>query len=289
MDEVGIFRKLAKTKENLKDLSREEAYLFLKAILEREISKIKSSAFFTAMRIKGETAEELFGFYEALQEKMLIKDSNSVDCLDVATNYDGKVRSPYILPSAIFIAIANGIKITFHGEDCIPVKEGETGKLLLRGPNVFSGYLNHDGKSPFVEYQGKQWYDSGDLIVEHDGILTFAGRLKRFIKLGGEMISLPAIEEILTCKFPGEEEPLLAVSATPGDDHPEILLFLTFDLEREEANKLIREFGFSALHSIRRTIRVETIPVLGTGKIDYRALEVLGLEQDQKYTERGKI
>jgi long-chain-fatty-acid--[acyl-carrier-protein] ligase len=160
-----------------------------------------------------------------------------------------------------------------HAETGIQVKEGEIGKLLLRGPNVFNGYLNYNGKSPFVEYQGKKWYDSGDLVVEHDGILTFAGRLKRFIKLGGEMISLPAIEEILTAKFPGEEEPILAVSATPGDDHPEIVLFITFDLEREEANRIIREFGFSALHSIRRTIRVETIPVLGTGKIDYLALE----------------
>ncbi|RUM28645.1 MAG: anthranilate phosphoribosyltransferase [Aquifex sp.] len=126
MDKAGIFKKLTKTKENLKDLSREEAYIFLKAILEKEVSEIKSSAFFTAMRIKGETAEELFGFYEALQEKMLIKNSNSVDSLDVAINYDGKVRSPYILPSAIFIALANGVKITFHGEDGIPVKEGIT-------------------------------------------------------------------------------------------------------------------------------------------------------------------
>jgi len=169
-----------------------------------------------------------------------------------------------ILPSMEYVLI--------HPETGDITKEGETAKLLLRGPNVFSGYLNYDGKTPFVEYKGKQWYDSGDLVIEKEGILSFAGRLKRFIKLGGEMISLPAIEELLTEHFPGDEEPLLAVSATPGDDHPEIVLFTTFEIEREEANRCIREFGFSPLHSIRRTIHVESIPVLGTGKTDYRTL-----------------
>ncbi|MFO7825588.1 MAG: hypothetical protein R6V72_16745 [Cyclobacterium sp.] len=60
------------------------------------------------------------------------------------------------------------------------------------------GYLHHDGRQPFVEYDGKEWYETGDLVSEDaQGILTFRGRLKRFIKLGGEMISLPAIEAAL--------------------------------------------------------------------------------------------
>ncbi|MBU0959942.1 MAG: 2-acyl-glycerophospho-ethanolamine acyltransferase, partial [Proteobacteria bacterium] len=114
-----------------------------------------------------------------------------------------------------------------------------------------------------------------DLVQEKGGVLTFAGRLKRFVKLGGEMISLPAIEEVLTNQFKGDNEPVLAVSATPGDDHPEIVLFVTSELSREEVNNILREHGFSPLHNIRRTVQVETIPLLGTGKTDYRALEAM--------------
>ena len=68
--------------------------------------------------------------------------------------------------------------------------------------SIFGGYLNYDGRSPFVSFEGKSWYHTGDLVSEDaDGVLTFAGRLKRFIKLGGEMISLPAIESVLQRHF----------------------------------------------------------------------------------------
>ncbi len=179
------------------------------------------------------------------------------------------------LPGTIGRVLPSMEYVIVHPETGAPITEGESGTLLLRGPNIFDGYLNHQGKSAFIEYEGKQWYNSGDLVQEKDGILTFAGRLKRFIKLGGEMISLPAIEEVLTGRFQGNDEPVLAVSATPGDDHPEIVLFTTGALVREEANRIIREQGFSPLHNIRRTVEVEMIPLLGTGKTDYRTLEDL--------------
>ncbi len=179
------------------------------------------------------------------------------------------------VPGTIGKVLASMEYILIHPETGELTRIGETGKLLVRGANVFNGYLNYKGKSPFVEYNGKQWYDSGDLVTEKDGILTFAGRLKRFVKLGGEMISLPAIEEILMGHLPVSEEPVLAVSATPGDDHPEIVLFVTIELLREEANRVIRERGFSSLHNIRRVITVDEIPVLGTGKTNYRALDEL--------------
>ena len=74
--------------------------------------------------------------------------------------------------------------------------------LLVRGPSIFGGYLNYDGESPFVECDGKRWYRTGDLVRQDaDGVLTFEGRLKRFVKLGGEMISLPAIEAVLLPHF----------------------------------------------------------------------------------------
>jgi acyl-CoA synthetase (AMP-forming)/AMP-acid ligase II/1-acyl-sn-glycerol-3-phosphate acyltransferase/acyl carrier protein len=156
------------------------------------------------------------------------------------------------------------------------VEAGRAGMLLVRGPCVFEGYLAYDGESPFVEFEGHRWYRTGDLVSEDaDGVLTFAGRLKRFVKLGGEMISLPAIESVLLESYAEEtdEGPVLAVEATPSDDHPELVLFTTRDdLDRETVNTRIRDAGLSPLHNIRRVVRVEEIPLLGTGKTDYRTL-----------------
>jgi acyl-CoA synthetase (AMP-forming)/AMP-acid ligase II/1-acyl-sn-glycerol-3-phosphate acyltransferase/acyl carrier protein len=155
------------------------------------------------------------------------------------------------------------------------VPQGETGLLLLRGPTIFPGYLHHTGESPFVTFEGKEWYRTGDLIHERaDGILFFDGRLKRFVKLGGEMISLPAIESVLQQKFGNPEgEPVLAVEALGHIDAPDIVLFTTLSIDRADANAAIREAGFSALHHIRQVIPVESIPVMGTGKTNYRALK----------------
>ena len=87
------------------------------------------------------------------------------------------------------------------------------------------------------------------------------------------MISLPAIEAVLDRHYHEEGEPCIAVEATPSEDHPEIVLFTTRDLERAEVNHHIRDAGLSPLHNIRRIIKIDEIPLLGTGKTDYRALK----------------
>jgi acyl-CoA synthetase (AMP-forming)/AMP-acid ligase II/1-acyl-sn-glycerol-3-phosphate acyltransferase/acyl carrier protein len=151
----------------------------------------------------------------------------------------------------------------------------QKGILLVRGDSVFSGYRKHAGPSPFVEFEGQLWYRTGDLIKEDEqGILTFCGRLKRFIKLGGEMISLPAIESVLQQHFDGlcDEGPMLAVVATPVEENPDIILFSKCDIDRESANSALRKAGLSGLHNIRQAIRIDELPLLGTGKIDYKAL-----------------
>ena len=154
--------------------------------------------------------------------------------------------------------------------------QGTRGLLLVRGDCVFDGYYNYDGPSPLVEFEGKQWYSTGDLVVEHrpGGWLTFAGRLKRFVKLGGEMISLPAIESVLMNHFadPDEEEQPLAVVAKEVGDQPEIVLVTTQDITREQANTAIRQAGLSGLHNVRIVKSIPEIPLLGTGKVDYRSL-----------------
>jgi long-chain-fatty-acid--[acyl-carrier-protein] ligase len=155
------------------------------------------------------------------------------------------------------------------------VETGQRGMLLVRGPSVFEGYLRYDGPSPFVTFENKSWYRTGDLVCEDENqVLTFSGRLKRFVKIGGEMISLPAIEAVLEPHYAGaqDEGPMLAVLAAHVADHPEIVLFAARPLERGEVNEHISKAGLSGLHRIRRVIHVDELPLLGTGKTDYRAL-----------------
>ncbi len=155
----------------------------------------------------------------------------------------------------------------------VPV--GSSGMLLVRGPSIFGGYLNHAGESPFVEFEGRRWYKTGDLVRQDEsGVIFFEGRLKRFVKLGGEMISLPAIEAVLApmCSSDADDGPVMAVEAIGPPDSPEIALFASRPVEREQVNRWIREAGLSPLHFVRQVVRVDTIPVLGTGKTDYRAL-----------------
>lgn len=161
------------------------------------------------------------------------------------------------------------------------VARGQTGLLLLRGPCVFGGYLAPPAQegtpaSPFVDHDGKLWYRTGDLVSEdEEGVLTFRGRLKRFVKIGGEMVSLPAVEAALEQSAPGEEGSgaAHAVIADTRGERPELVLFTRTDIDRARANQVLREAGLSGLHSVRQVTRLESLPLLGSGKTDYRALE----------------
>ncbi len=119
------FKKLTKLRENLKDLSQEESYEVFKGILEGKVSDVKTSSFLTAMRVKGETPEELFGVVKAIRERMRFPESKE-DALDLAPNYDGKNRTVYILPSALWFCSNLGIEFTSHFALRTPIKEGVT-------------------------------------------------------------------------------------------------------------------------------------------------------------------
>lgn len=156
-----------------------------------------------------------------------------------------------------------------------PCPPGRTGILLVRGPSIFPGYLNYQGASPFVQWNGETWYKTGDLVtMDEQGNMTFMGRLKRFVKIGGEMVSLPAIEEVLTARFPAAADTGAGIAVLPSadEDHPELVLFTTHEIDRAAANEAIRQAGLSGLHNIRIIRRIGALPLLGTGKTDYRAL-----------------
>jgi acyl-CoA synthetase (AMP-forming)/AMP-acid ligase II/1-acyl-sn-glycerol-3-phosphate acyltransferase len=158
-----------------------------------------------------------------------------------------------------------------------PLKEG---LILAHGPNIFSGYLSSSAASPFINTQGKRWYNTGDLgYLDEDGYLTLVGRLKRFVKIGGEMVSLAAIEMALQSFASREgwslapDAPSIAVCAKEeSDEKTQLLLFTTFSVEKSRVNELLREAGLSNLLRISAVKEVPHIPLLGTGKINYRGL-----------------
>ncbi len=155
-----------------------------------------------------------------------------------------------------------------------PLPAGQRGLLLVHGATVFPGYLHYDGPSPFHEHDGKRWYITGDLVsLDADGFIHFAGRLKRFLKAGGEMISLPALEEPLASAYPpGESGPQVAVEGIETPDGRRIVLFTTADIRLAEANALLAEAGFRGIMRLDEVRRVDALPLLGTGKIDYKVL-----------------
>jgi acyl-CoA synthetase (AMP-forming)/AMP-acid ligase II/1-acyl-sn-glycerol-3-phosphate acyltransferase/acyl carrier protein len=154
------------------------------------------------------------------------------------------------------------------------VARGETGMLLVRGPSIFGGYLDRHVDSPFVEVAGNRWYKTGDLVaMDEDGFLHFKGRLKRFLKAGGEMISLPALEEPFARVFPPDEHgPRVAVEGLETEDGRHIVLFTTVELTFRAASELLIEAGFRGVMRLDEVRRVDSIPVLGTGKTDYKEL-----------------
>lgn len=174
-----------------------------------------------------------------------------------------------------------GVEICIvHPETIKPLDILERGLILVHGPNVFKGYINKGVQSPFITVQGKEWYSTGDLgYLDELNRLTISGRLKRFIKIGPEMISLGAIEDALLelakkKNHQTVEGPSLAICAKEVNDaKPKIALFTRFSTNVDEANQTLKEAGFSNLVRISQVHCLEEIPLMGTGKIHYRELE----------------
>ncbi len=149
----------------------------------------------------------------------------------------------------------------------------QQGMLLVSGPLVFPGYIG-DAPSPFRELNGKRWYVTGDLAtIDRDGYIHFSGRLKRFLKIGGEMVSLPALEEPLARVLPPTDKgPRVAVEGVAEAGQRKIVLFTTESVTLAWANEKLEQAGFHGIMRLDEVRQVPTIPVLGTGKTDYKVL-----------------
>ncbi len=155
------------------------------------------------------------------------------------------------------------------------------GRLHVRGPNVMKGYLNADANAKFKE--GGGWYDTGDIVaVDSDGFLSVRGRLKRFAKISGEMVSLTAVEDAFAGAFPQFGlRCQLAVVAVPDEEKGEKLIAISNEpkLTLDDLRKVAKEKGLSNLSVPRDIKSVREIPKLGTGKVNHRELQKLISEE----------
>jgi acyl-[acyl-carrier-protein]-phospholipid O-acyltransferase/long-chain-fatty-acid--[acyl-carrier-protein] ligase len=146
----------------------------------------------------------------------------------------------------------------------------EGGRLFVRGPNVMAGYLNDSGG---VDPPVDGWHDTGDVVtIGPDGWVTILGRVKRFAKIGGEMISLNAAETLAAGVWPDARH---AVISLPDARKGERLVLVTDRLDASVAPLVAhaQTIGAPELTVPRKIVRVPEIPVLGTGKTDYVAIQ----------------
>jgi long-chain-fatty-acid--[acyl-carrier-protein] ligase len=128
-----------------------------------------------------------------------------------------------------------------------------------------------------VESDGKRWFVTGDVAdIDADGFVHFRGRLKRFVKAAGEMLSLPALEAPFVRLYPPTQDgPRVAVEGLETENGRRIVLFTTEPISLKEANARLQEEGFYGVMRLDEVRQVEKIPVLGTGKTDYRQLRAM--------------
>jgi acyl-[acyl-carrier-protein]-phospholipid O-acyltransferase / long-chain-fatty-acid--[acyl-carrier-protein] ligase len=152
------------------------------------------------------------------------------------------------------------------------VEEG--GRMFVRGPNVMKSYLNAEANAAFQALGG--WYDTGDVVsVDADGYLHICGRLKRFAKVSGEMVSLTAVEDALAGAFPRYGlRCQVAVITRPDETRGEALIAVTNEpkLTLDEIRDVIKARGLTNLSMPREIQVVKEIPKLGTGKVNHREL-----------------
>ncbi|MCG6965727.1 MAG: acyl-[ACP]--phospholipid O-acyltransferase [Chromatiaceae bacterium] len=156
---------------------------------------------------------------------------------------------------------------------------GEDGLILFGGSQVMLGYLNDPQKTAevMVELDGKRWYKTGDKgHLDQDGFLTIVDRYSRFAKIGGEMISLGAIEGAISKVLPEEVE-VLTTAVPDGKKGEKVVLLFAGDIDEGAIKGAIEQSGLNPLMRPSELIRVDAIPKLGSGKNDFNQAKQIAM------------
>lgn len=165
------------------------------------------------------------------------------------------------------------------------------GHLIVRGPNIMQGYLSHDKpgelQAPSTE-RGAGWYDTGDIAdIDDEGFITILGRAKRFAKIGGEMVSLTAVEELASLAWPNINHAAVAVYDRRKGEKI-VLLTEHKQAERKQLQLIAKAKQMSELIIPKKIIVTDEIPVLSTGKTDYINLNEMATA-DNDENEEGSL
>jgi len=170
---------------------------------------------------------------------------------------------------------------TVDPETGLDLPAGETGEVVVKGPQVMAGYLNRPEATVKVLRDG--WYATGDLgHIDADGFLRITDRLSRFSKIGGEMVPHLGLETALLEAL-GTAEPCVAVTAVPDPKRGERLFVLYTKEMGVPPAEAVRRLGAGSvaklwIPSAEDFVEVEAIPTLGTGKVDLRRLKEIASE-----------
>ena len=164
-----------------------------------------------------------------------------------------------------------------------PLPPGTPGMLLVKGPNVMKGYLGREDLTANALRDG--WYMTGDIaMLDEDGFLTITDRLSRFSKIGGEMVPHGRVEEALQ-QAAGAEMQVFAVTGIPDEKRGERLAVL-HTLDEARIPEILGQLAANGLPNLfipsrADCVKVEALPVLGTGKMDLRGLKRIAIERLQ--------
>jgi acyl-[acyl-carrier-protein]-phospholipid O-acyltransferase/long-chain-fatty-acid--[acyl-carrier-protein] ligase len=161
-------------------------------------------------------------------------------------------------------------------EEVPGIEEG--GLLAIKGPNVMLGYLKAD-QPGVIQKPADGWYDTGDIVsIDAEGYIAIKGRQKRFAKIGGEMVSLTAVEASVAKLW--KEHKHAVVSLPDAKKGEQIVLLTEYNAAtREELLAFFRGEKITELAMPKKIIFAERLPVLGTGKADYQKAKAMALAE----------
>jgi acyl-[acyl-carrier-protein]-phospholipid O-acyltransferase/long-chain-fatty-acid--[acyl-carrier-protein] ligase len=157
----------------------------------------------------------------------------------------------------------------------------EDGLILISGTQVMIGYLNdaEKTKSVIAELDGRRWYKTGDKgHLDEDGFLTIVDRYSRFAKLGGEMVSLGAVESEIKKVITELDVELAAVNIPDEKKGEQVVLLTTLAIDSSELRKRLLEIKCSPMMIPSVVHHVAAIPKLGSGKTDFSSAKILAIE-----------